>query len=78
VYSSSLVILYAARHQLPVPRLARWLLVLGTVATLAANVAHGLSHGHIGAVVAARPAASLAGSYELLLIWSRHLRIGAL
>jgi Protein of unknown function (DUF2637) len=67
VYSSSMVILYAARHRLPVPALARWLLGLGIAATLAANVAHGWSHGPIGAVVAAWPAASLVGSYELLL-----------
>jgi hypothetical protein len=67
VYSSSMVILYAARHRLPVPGLARWLLALGIVATLAANVAHGWPGGPIGAVVAAWPAASLVGSYELLL-----------
>lgn len=67
VYSSSMVVLYAARHQLPVPRLARWLLALGIIATLAANIAHGLSHGPVGAAVAAWPAASLVGSYELLL-----------
>jgi hypothetical protein len=47
--------------------LARWLLALGIVATLAANVAHGWSDGPVGAVVAAWPAASLVGSYELLL-----------
>jgi hypothetical protein len=45
VYGSSTVVLYAARHQLPVPRLARWLLTLGIVATLAANMARGWSHG---------------------------------
>lgn len=67
VYSSSMVILYAARHRLPVPGLARWLLALGILATLAANVAHGWTHGPVGAVVAAWPAASLVGSYELLL-----------
>jgi len=67
VYSSSMVVLYAARHRLPVPALARWLLALGIVATLAANVAHGWSHGPVGAAVAAWPAASLVGSYELLL-----------
>ena len=59
--------LYAARHRLPVPGLARWLLALGIMATLAANVAHGWSHGPVGAAVAAWPAASLVGSYELLL-----------
>jgi hypothetical protein len=67
VYCSSMVVLYAARHRLRVPALARWLLALGIVATLAANLAHGWSHGPIGAAVAAWPAASLVGSYELLL-----------
>ena len=67
VYSSSMVVLYAARHRLAAPGLARWLLALGIVATLAANVAHGWSHGPVGAAVAAWPAASLVGSYELLL-----------
>jgi hypothetical protein len=68
VYASSMVVLYAARHRLPVPGLARWLLALGIAATLAANVAQGWSHGPVGAVVAAWPAASLVGSYELL-VW---------
>jgi hypothetical protein len=68
VYASSMVTLYAARHQLPVPRLARWLLTLGIVATLAANMAQGWSHGPGGMVVAAWPAVSLVGSYELL-VW---------
>jgi hypothetical protein len=68
VYASSMVILYAARHRVPVPALARWLLGLGIAATLTANMAQGWSHGPIGAVVAAGPAASLVGSYELL-VW---------
>jgi hypothetical protein len=65
VYASSMVNLYAARHRLPVPTLARWLLALGIVATLAANMAQGWSHGPVGAVIAAWPAVSLVGSYEL-------------
>jgi hypothetical protein len=68
VYASSMVNLYAARHRLPAPALARWLLALGIVATLAANMAQGWSHGPVGAVIAAWPAASLVGSYELL-VW---------
>jgi len=68
VYASSMVILYAARHRAPVPWLARWLLGLGIAATLTANMAQGWSHGPVGAVVAAWPAVSLAGSYELL-VW---------
>ncbi len=68
VYASSMVVLYAARHRVPVPSLARWLLALGIAATLTANMAQGWSHGLVGAVVAAWPAASLVGSYELL-VW---------
>jgi hypothetical protein len=52
----------------PVPSLARWLLALGIAATLTANMAQGWSRGPVGAVVAAWPAVSLAGSYELL-VW---------
>jgi uncharacterized protein DUF2637 len=68
VYASSMVNLYAARHRLPVPAVARWLLALGILATLAANMAQGWSHGPVGAVIAAWPAVSLVGSYELL-VW---------
>ena len=68
VYASSMVILYAARHRAPAPWLARWLLGLGIAATLTANMAQGWSHGPVGAVVAAWPAVSLVGSYELL-VW---------
>jgi hypothetical protein len=77
VYASSMVVLYAARHQLAVPALARWLLAMGIVATLAANVAHGWPNGPIGAAVAAWPAASLVGSYELLLWLVRTAATGA-
>jgi hypothetical protein len=65
VYASSMVILYAARHGFPVPRLARWMPALGILASLAVNVAQGWSHGLVGAAVAAWPAVSLVGSYEL-------------
>src|SRR6266436_2861767 len=68
VYASSMVVLYAARHRMPVPSLARWLLALGIAATLTANLAQGWSHGPVGAVAAAWPAVSLVGSYELL-VW---------
>ena len=69
-----MVKLYAARHRLPVPALARWLLALGIAATLAANMAQGWSHGPVGAVIAAWPAVSLVGSYELSGLAHPHLR----
>ena len=68
VYASSMVVLYAARHRMPAPALARWLLALGIAATLTANMAWGWCRGPVGAVVAAWPAVSLVGSYELL-VW---------
>jgi uncharacterized protein DUF2637 len=55
VYASSMVVLSAARHRVPVPSLARCLLGLGITATLMANMAQGWSHGPVGAVVAAWP-----------------------
>jgi hypothetical protein len=68
IWASSMVMLDSARRGARVPALARWLLGLGIVATLAANVAHGLGHGPIGAAVAAWPAVALVGSYELLMM----------
>jgi Protein of unknown function (DUF2637) len=68
IWASSMVMLDSARRGVAVPLLARWLLGLGIAATLAANVAHGLGHGPIGAAVAAWPAVALVGSYELLMM----------
>jgi len=65
IYASSMVMLEPARRGAPVPALARWLLGLGIAATLAANVAHGLGHGPIGAAVAAWPVVALVGSYDV-------------
>lgn len=68
IYASSMVMLDSARRKAPVPGLARWLLGLGIAATLAANVAHGLGHGLIGAAVAAWPAVALVGSWSLMMV----------
>jgi hypothetical protein len=72
-----MVMLDPARRKVPVPPLARWLLGLGIAATLAANVAHGLGHGIIGAAVAAWPAVTLVGSYELLMTSIRSTQVPA-
>ena len=68
IYASSMVMLDSARRERAGSWLARWLLGLGIVATLAANVAHGLGHGLIGAAVAAWRAVALVGSCELLMM----------
>ena len=67
----------SARRKTPIPVLARWLLGLGIAATLAANVAHGLGHGLIGAAVAAWPAVALVRSYELLMMVIRISQVPA-
>lgn len=58
---------------------AGWSLGVGIVATVGANLAHGLGHGPIGALVSAWPALALVGSYELLmmLIRTEHGTTGA-
>ena len=40
VYASSMVVLYAARHRVPVPSLARWLLALGIAGSPRCSDAH--------------------------------------
>jgi hypothetical protein len=41
------------------------------VATVGANLAHGLGHGPVGALVSAWPALALVGSFELLMLLIR-------
>lgn len=56
------------------PRLAVWSLGTGIVATVGANLAHGISHGPVGALVSAWPALALVGSFELLMMLIRTRR----
>jgi hypothetical protein len=71
ILAASMLILDANRRHQPVPPLARWCLGAGILATIGANLAHGLGHGPIGALVSAWPALALAGSFELLMILIR-------
>ncbi|WP_243718400.1 DUF2637 domain-containing protein [Actinomadura sp. 7K534] len=78
IWAASMVILDASRRQQPAPPLAKWSLAVGIVATVGANVAHGASHGPIGAVVSAWPALALVGSFELLMTLTRNAARGDL
>lgn len=71
IWAASMVILDANRRSTRVPPLAGWCLGVGIVATVGANLAHGLGHGPIGALVSAWPALALVGSYELLMMLIR-------
>jgi hypothetical protein len=55
IWAASMVVLDASRRNHRVPRLAAWSLGVGIVATISANLAHGVSHGPIGAMVSAWP-----------------------
>ena len=68
IYCASMVLLNAARQGVRPHWLAYVALGLGIAATLAANVAAGLSYGPVGALVASWPAPALVISYELLMI----------
>jgi hypothetical protein len=82
IAEASLVLLYAARHKLKAPRLARCMLLLGIVATVAANVAHGLpssllspvTHVVISALLSAWPAGAFIGSVEMAMGLVRAIR----
>jgi hypothetical protein len=71
IWAASMVVLDASRRHHPVPPLAKWSLAVGIVATIGANLAHGLNHGPIGALVSAWPAVALVGSFELLMLLIR-------
>jgi hypothetical protein len=71
IWAASMAILDASRRTQPVPALAKWSLGVGIAATIGANLAHGMSHGPIGAIVSAWPALALVGSFELLMTLTR-------
>ncbi len=67
ILAASMLILDANRRNRPVPPLARWCLAAGILATIGANLAHGLGHGPSARWSAPWPALALAGSFELLM-----------
>ena len=71
IWAASMVVLDASRRSQPVPRLAAWSLGTGIVATVGANLAHGVGHRPVGALVGAWPALALVGSFELLMMLIR-------
>lgn len=71
ILAASMLILDASRRNQHVPPLAHWCLGVGITATIGANLAHGIGHGPIGALVSAWPALALAGSFELLMTLTR-------
>jgi hypothetical protein len=71
IWAASMVVLDASRRNQRVPPLAAWSLGTGIVATVGANLAHGLGHGPIGTLVSAWPALALVGSFELLMMLIR-------
>jgi Protein of unknown function (DUF2637) len=76
VATCSLVIVDCARHGRRAPWHAWALLVTGACATVAANVAAGISHGIVGALIAGWPALVACGCFELLIRQRKTSRAG--
>ena len=74
IAAASLVMLHAARRKLDVPGLARAMLALGVLATVAANIFYGLPFGWLSAVVSAWPAVAFVGSVEMAVRFVRDAR----
>lgn len=68
---SSLTLLADARARRPAPGLARAGLVLGVIATVAANVVFGVHAGPVGAIISAWPAVAFIISTEILVAQMR-------
>jgi hypothetical protein len=75
IWAASMVALDASRRNQPVPRLALWSLAAGIVATVGANLAHGLGHGPVGALVSSWPAVALIGKVADCAIFARFCRV---
>lgn len=65
ILAASLVLLYQARRRDAMPARAWLMLGLGVLATLAANVASGLPHGWMNAVISAWPAVAFVSAVEI-------------
>ena len=77
VFACGMVIRAAARQGIRAPGLAYVGAGVGMAATIGANVAHGLSHGAVGALVSAWPAVALIIAYEVLMRLDRIGRTAA-
>lgn len=68
ILAASLMMLHEANAGRTVPPLARAMMALGVGATVAANVAYGITFGLVGAVISAWPSIAFIGSAEMLMI----------
>jgi hypothetical protein len=74
VAAASLSMLWAARSGLSTPWLARCMLTLGVLATLAANIGYGAPYGLSGELLSGWPAVAFVGSVEMVLSMVRRAR----
>lgn len=74
VAAASLSMLWAARSGQSPPWIARAMLALGVLATLACNVAYGAPFGLSGELLSGWPAVAFVGSVEMVLVMVRRAR----
>ena len=75
ILAASLVLLHEARNDRDAPRLARFMLWLGSAATIGANIAYGAGYGLLGALISAWPAVGFVGSVEIAMQQVRRARV---
>jgi hypothetical protein len=66
IVAASFLILHEARACRDVPKLAGWMLAVGVITTVLANIAYGVKGGAYDAIVSAWPAVSFLGCAEML------------
>ena len=66
IVAASFLILHESRAARDVPKLARLMLAVGVITTVAANIAYGIHGGAYDAIVSAWPAVSFLGCAEML------------
>jgi hypothetical protein len=77
ITAMSLTLLYVSWQHIEVPWLARVMLWLAVLATLAANVGYGLKYGYEGALISAWPAVAFIGCVETILQLGKNKRNSA-
>ena len=74
VAAAALVMLRAARAGIGTPPLARFMLALAVIATLAANIGYGVPYGIAGALLSGWPAVAFIGCAEMAIGMVRRTR----
>lgn len=72
ILAVSLVMMFAASHDIPIPKRIRFFLYLGIGATIPGNVGYGIIYGWLAALISGWPAVAFIGAAESF-VWLIHI-----